>query len=138
MCGVRSRRLLAVSVCTALAVTSFACVRHDRRIQQHEEALQSLGSTARAIAQAWLDGHISGTYTETALQKTLSLVEQQRAALTSNAAMLIDSRGARLSDTADHLARLIAQMIGDVRASDAVGARSHLAMLPIFDGQNKR
>lgn len=45
--------------------------------------------------------------------------------------MLIDERGARLSDTADHLERLIADMSYAVRGANAVAVRERLAQLPI-------
>lgn len=127
----KPRFLVAVPLCLVVALNSFACIRHDRRVQQHEEALQSLGSTVRTIAEAWLDGHLSGTYTQTALQKTFSLVEHERAAL-ARPDTLVDPRGARLSDSADHLARLVAELISDVRSSDAAGVRSHLAALAAY------
>jgi hypothetical protein len=114
------------------------CSRHDWQIQQHQEALQSLGSSARVIVQAWLDGQVSGTYTQTALEQIFRLIEQERAALASRPEMLIDERGARLSDTADHLERLVAAMVHAVRGADAAAAHRHLANIPIFNEPEAR
>jgi hypothetical protein len=84
------------------------------------------------IAEAWLAGQVSGTYTRTALDQTFYLVEQERATLASTPAMLQDPRGAALSQDAEHLSRLIASIIGDVTSADGQSARQHLTTLPIL------
>ena len=132
--SVPARALLAAALCLAAALGTAACSRHDRRLEQHQRALQSLGATTHAIAGAWLGGNASGTYTRTALEQTLLLLEQERAALAGRPAMLLDPRGAQLADTADLMARLIALIVNDVRAADADGARRrHLATLPKYN-----
>jgi hypothetical protein len=124
-------------LCLAGVFSSGACARQDRRIQQHQEALQSLSSSVSAIAATWLAGNTSGTYTVTALNKMLWLIEEERAALARRADTLIDPRGARLADAADELSRRVALVIEDVRASNAASARTHLAALPLDREQSR-
>jgi hypothetical protein len=134
----RTRQLAAILCCLISIASSAACNREDRQIRQHQEALQSLGSTVRAIAGAWLDGRVSGTYAQTALERTFLLVEQERTSLASRPEMLIDERGARLSDTADHLERLIAGIQHAMRGANAVAVREGLADIPIYNGPGKQ
>jgi hypothetical protein len=84
------------------AICASACSRDDTRLQQHKESFESLGATTAAVMRAWLDGDVSGTYA-----------------------------GAHLSQAAEKLSRLIAQMTDDVRGADAAAARMHLADVPI-------
>jgi hypothetical protein len=120
------------------ALSSFGCTRHDRRLQLHHRTLQSLGSSIAAVTEAWLAGHVSGTYTQTALEQTLRLIEQERTSIASKPETLIDPRGARLSDSADHLERVVAQIVAAVRAADGATARYHLASLTGRTGQEAR
>ena len=117
-------------LCLVAAVASSACSRHDRRLQQHQKVMQSLGSTTHAIVGAWLTGQTSGTYTQTALERTFRLIEQERTAVASTPETLMDQRGARLSDMADQMSRLVALVMNDVRVADGAAARRHLALLP--------
>ena len=73
---------------------------------------------------------MSGTYALTALDRTYLMVEQERAALTASASMVIDERGASMADSASELARHIAVMISAVRSADAGAARQQLDDLP--------
>ncbi len=119
------------TVLLAAALAASACTRQDARLQQHKEAFASLGATTEAIGQAWLSGAVSGTYTATALEQTLLLVEQERTALTASAETLSDPRGAALSQDAEKLSRLIASLLSDVRDADPAAARQHLGAIPI-------
>ena len=116
--------LAAVLLCSG-------CSRQDARLEDHKKNLESLGATTKVIAEAWLSGDVSGTYTRTALEQTFYLVEQERARLASTPEMLQDRRGATLSQDAEQLSRLIASMIGDVDTANGDAARQRLASLPI-------
>jgi hypothetical protein len=118
-------------VVVGLAIGSTGCTRQDARLRQHQEQFESLGSTAAFIAEAWLAGSTSGTYTTTALSETFRLVEQERTALASSPQTLIDPRGARLSQLAEALSRVLATMVHDVRAADAPSLRRHISEISI-------
>jgi len=118
-----------LAVIAALVLTG--CGREDEAIRQHHQAFVSLGATMAAIDEAWLDGKISGTFTVTALEQTLQLAEQERAALAASPEKLADPRGAQLSQSAEQLSRLLAATIRDVRAADAGAVRRHLADNPL-------
>jgi hypothetical protein len=116
-----------------LVIVAFGigCSRQDARLEQHKKNLESFGATTKVVAEAWLSGHISGTYTRTALDQTFYLVEKERSTLASKPAMLEDPRGAALSQDAEQLSRLIATIISDVTSADGQSARQHLTTLPI-------
>jgi hypothetical protein len=126
-----TRRSASCALLAAGLVVLAACSRQDARLQQHKEKFESLGATTQAIAQGWLSGALSGTYTRTAFAQTLQLVEQERTALAAGPEMLLDPRGATLSQQAEQLSRLLAKLIGDVRAADAPAARRDIAAIPI-------
>ena len=107
------------------------CARLDAQLQQHREKLESLGSTTSTIGEAWLAGSISGTYTLAALEQTLLLVEKERSALGRDARMLLDPRGAQMSEAAGRLSRLLAVTMHDVEAADADRVRRDLGEVPI-------
>jgi hypothetical protein len=127
--------ILSYFVMAAVTLTCVTCSWQDERLQQHQEKFESLGSTMVAIGEAWLSGSVSGTYAVTALEQTFHLVEQERASLTASPQALVDPRGARLSEAADRLSRLLAVMIHDVRAANAAAVRQHLAEIPVLPEQ---
>ena len=124
-------RTTARIVLLATVLAGAGCSRMDERLAQRQEKLESLGATTRAIGDAWLAGSVSGTYTRTALRQTLRLVEQERSTLAATPEALRDPRGARLSQAAERLSRLVAAMSGDVGAADAASVRQRLADIPI-------
>lgn len=124
-------------IIVAVALAIVGCSRQDERLQAHREKFESLGSSTAAIAEAWLAGSTSGTYTNTALQQTFLLVEQERHALASSPDTLLDPRGAELSQAAECLSRLLAAMMYDVRAADAQSVRQHLTMIPFAPSESR-
>jgi hypothetical protein len=129
------RSLLATWALIAAVAYSPGCSRQDKRLQQHQERLESLGSTTATIAEAWLSGSTSGTYTRTAFEQTFMLVEQERTALAKTPDALLDPRGAYLSHASERLSRLLAAMQHDVAAADAASMRRRLAEIPIAPGK---
>jgi hypothetical protein len=107
-----------------------ACASPQDIIQQQREKLASLGASTALVARGWLDGHVSGTYAGTALEALLAQVEQQRAVIAQKPRLLVDPQGAALSQQAEQLSRLLAQMQHDVEGGDASSLRGRLSSLP--------
>ena len=120
-----------VKVVCALLLCASGCVRQDARLAEHRKNFESLGATTAAVTRAWLDGQVSGTYARTALERTYVLVERERSAMAASPQMISDPRGADLSRKAERLARMLAGLITNVRASDSLSARAQIEGLPI-------
>jgi hypothetical protein len=118
-------RPLALILLPALVLGG--CSRQDAKLEQYAKALSSLTATAAAIGDAWLAGFVSGTYADTALERTLQLVEAERQTLGGASNLLIDPRGARLSRQAERVSRALALMVKSVRESDAGGVRREMS-----------
>jgi hypothetical protein len=125
-------RASCLAIIAAAALFAVACTGQDERLRQHRQKFESLGSTMSAIDEGWLAGDLSGTTTANALEQTLQLVEQERAALAASPESLADPRGAQLSQAAERLSRLLAATIRDVRAADAAAVRRSLADNPLM------
>jgi hypothetical protein len=136
---VRADRAATVAACVALmlALSTAGCSRQDSRLEQHTKNFASLGATVTMVTEAWLAGQLSGTYTRTALEKTFQLVEQERTALAQTPQALQDRRGARLSQVAEQLSRLIATLLLDVRGADGDAARRHVSDMPIRPAEQR-
>ena len=113
-----------------LALSAASCRNPNSRIQQRQEKFESLTASAQAIGEAWLTGSASTRYARAALGQTFVLIEQERQALASTPDLLIDTRGAELSEASERLARTVANLIQDVGAHDAASLQHHLADLP--------
>jgi hypothetical protein len=73
----------------------------------------------------------------TALEQTRVLVEQERSAFAKVPEALLDPRGARLSEAAERLSRLLAVTMHDVAARDAPSVRQRLADIPIAPSEQQ-
>ena len=113
----------------AIALACSACTRTDQKLEQQRDDLKSLVASTAAIADAWLAGSTSGTFTATALEQLFLLLGKQRQALAAAPNRLLDQRAAELSQAAEALARLLAALIHDVRAADGRAVREHLSKL---------
>lgn len=118
------------------AVFAAACASEQDTIQQQQEKLESLGASTRLVADDWLAGELPTVYTRTALDAMFRQVEQQRAVLAAKPTTLADARGASLSQQAEQLSRLIAQMQQDVELQNATALRGRLGAIPLVpDGK---
>jgi hypothetical protein len=120
-----------------IAATSAGCLRQDDQLRQHREKLASLEASATAIGESWLAGRASGTFTTTALEQTFHLVENERSAVASAPAALLDPRGAELSQSAERLSRLLAAMMRDVRAADPSAVRQQMTTIAAIRAEPK-
>ena len=117
-------RILAAAVITAALC---GCSSPQKQLEQAQKKIDGLTATTRTIAEAWLSGDVSATYSRTAFEQTLELLDQQRASLGTSPALLLDARGASLSRDAEQLSRLLAALIEDARNRDGASARQHLS-----------
>jgi hypothetical protein len=134
---VSHRFLRAAWLLIGAAALSAACARLDQRLDQHRQKLESLGASTMAIGEAWLGGSVSGTYACTALEEIYRLVERERTSLAASPQSLLDPRGARLSQAAERLSRLLAVMLQAVREADAASLRRHLSAVPILPREQR-
>ena len=125
----RARGHVCLLALTLAATT--ACSSLDDQLRQHRQKLESLGATTEAVGEAWLAGSVSPTYTRTALEQTLVLVEDESAALARTPGALAAPGGAGLSQSAERLSRLLADLTCDVRSGNRPSARRHLTEIPI-------
>ena len=106
------------------------CGGPDEQLEKAQKDMLGLTATTRAIGDAWLNGEVSSTYSGTAFQQTLQLLDQQRASLNASPQLLVDPRGASLSRDAEQLSRALAGLVQDTRTGDATSARRHLSEVP--------
>jgi hypothetical protein len=126
------RTAAVIVLATATASASAGCASPQDTIQQQQEKLQSLAASAQLLTDDYLAGQVSKTYAATAFDALLLQVEQQRAVV-ARPKMLADAKAAALSQQAEALSRLLAQMRDDVARGDAaaLGARrAGVAPLP--------
>ena len=116
--------------CGIGAAIAAGCASPDAEIQKHAEKMQSLRATTAAAAEAWLAGDASGTYTQTTLEQTFQLADQERAAVAATPQDLGSSPADAVAADGEQLMRRIAALSDAVRDRDAARVRRHLADLP--------
>jgi hypothetical protein len=120
-----ARRLPAAL--STLLVASVGCTSSDARLEQHRRTLQSLTTSAAAIGDGWLSGHLTSRFAGTALERTFELVEQERQSLAGDPGAMAEAATWSLVQTADAESRAIALMARDITADDRPLLRQHLA-----------
>ena len=125
-----------VFVCLVAALAPcVACSSPAQRIDSHREAFESLGATTVLIVQAWLAGDVPGTYARTSLDATFRLVEKERTALARRPQDIAGPDGASLSQTAERLSRVVAELVDDVRTGNGDAARDRVSRIPILPAE---
>jgi hypothetical protein len=113
-----------------VSISVSACATEQAALRLHQEKLESLGSSSAAVAEAWLGGSVQGPYARTAVEQIYQLAERERSRLAGRPEMLADADGARLSEAAEHLSRVLALMIRDIERRDAAALRRHVTQIP--------
>ena len=130
---IRTRVAALPAVVASLIVVS-GCSSPAQQLREIQKNIQGLTATTHAVADAWLTGDVSATYSRTAFEQTLRLLDTQRASLNSSPRLLADPHGAALSRDAEQLSRALAALIQDARSGDTASARQHLSRAPSREG----
>jgi hypothetical protein len=130
----RSSAARRTLVALLIAAACGACSGPDKQLKEARKKLDGLAATTHAVGDAWLSRDVSSTYSRTAFQQTLQLLDKQRASLNASPKLLLDSRGAVLSQEAERLSRALAALIEDARGNDRTSAREHLSQVPQAGG----
>jgi putative membrane protein len=125
--GRRARYASFLWLLATLWLTGASCRSRQDILTEQGKALTSLRATTASVADAWLAGSTSTTYTRTALEQTLQLLDLERSELAASPELLADARGAALSQSGDRLARVIGLVWNDVGQGDSESVRRHLA-----------
>jgi hypothetical protein len=126
----RKRTTPPVALSAALLVAGCA---QPSAVEQHQKALQSLAATSRAVASSWLEGYMTARSASQAFSQTATLLDSERSALSSQSRLLVDPRGATLSQHAEQLARAIAGLTDAIDRGDSTGVRQQLPLVPAFE-----
>jgi hypothetical protein len=124
------KRQITAGVSIGVILLTAACGGAEQLLSDQEKALTSLRATAATIGDSWLMGRVSGQYARTALDRTLQLLEQQRAELAASPDVVAESRGAMLSDAQHQLARSAAALRRAIEVGDSAEVRRQLSELP--------
>jgi len=108
------------------AVTISACGSPEVALQKHAQKVASLRATTLAVTKAWLQGDVTGTYAEVALEQTFQLIEQERAGVAGTPADLARPHANALVRDTEVISCVIAALSRDVQGGDAANARRQL------------
>ncbi len=123
------KRQITAGVSIAVILLTAACGGAEQLLSDQEKALTSLRATAATVGDSWLTGRISTRYARTALDRTIQLLEQQRAELVAAPEVLADDRGSILTDKLQRLARAIVALRRGIDAGDSSDVRRTLSEL---------
>jgi hypothetical protein len=110
-----------------MLVALTGCSRRDRELFEHTKTMRSLTATTTAIGEGWLAGSLSGTYTQTALERTFQLLEEDRRTLATSPRQRIDPRAEKIAQTGENLSRILVRLAEAVGSADAAAVRDRLA-----------
>jgi hypothetical protein len=122
------RLLLLLTACGA-ALSVGACGDDRRALADDRHVLMSCRETAAMLADGWLSGDLSTTYTRTALDTTARLLAERQSALAVDLSRLATPEGRSLSQSEERLSGRLASLSAAVGAADATAARRGLAGL---------
>jgi hypothetical protein len=121
------KRQITAGVSIGVILLTAACGGAEQLLSDQEKALTSLRATAATVGDSWLMGRIPTRYARTALDRTIQLLEQQRAELIAAPEVLADDRGSILSDKLQRLARAIVALRRAIVAGDSAAVHRALS-----------
>jgi len=118
-----------VGLLSTLVTLGVACGSDSANLEQHQQKLRSLRSTVVTVADAWLSGATSTTFSTAALERAFELLAKERDAIATNPVQRADARVDSLVRDAEQLERTMAAIAADLQAHDSAGVRRQLAEL---------
>ncbi len=105
------------------------CAGPQRVLAAQRVALTSLNETAAMVGAAWLSGHVTSTYAQTAFEAAEQQLARQQAGLSGDLRLLATPDGATLSQSEERLSRILASLSAAVTSGDSAAFRRRLGEL---------